>query len=170
MTLGLVKPIVAVVCVILLSLSVAGCRQPDGPIPTPQGETLNRLGDLSRDLMSAARGDVQAKADFADDLRVFAKTRGGEQATRAWALKIGDAVTNNTTLNDQSAQQLAHTSWTIVGATELSDRQVETLRNDVKAQLTALGIAEDQSEGVAGQVPEVHKAVSTRSRRWYEMF
>ncbi|MEQ1573140.1 MAG: hypothetical protein ABL993_02730 [Vicinamibacterales bacterium] len=159
------------VLLLALAVSISGCRQADGELPTPQGEVPGRLVDLTRDLMAVARGETQATQDFADDLRVFARNPEAEKTVTRFGLQIGDAVAGaGTKLTEQSAQQLAHTSWTVVGATELSDRQVETLRTDVQAQLTALGIPEDRSAALAGQVPEVQKAISTRARRWYEMF
>jgi hypothetical protein len=163
------KPFVVHAALVALVISGAGCRQADGALPTPQGEVPDRLEDLSRDLMAVARGETQAKQDFTDDLRVFARNPQGETAVTAFGMRIGEAIAG-TNLTEQSAQQLAHTSWTVVGATELSDRQVEALRNDVQAQLTALGIPEDQSAALAGQVPEVQKAITTRPRRWYEVF
>ncbi len=170
MTLDLVKIICSVVTIVGFSLSAAGCRQSDGPMPPIQSEVTNRLGDLSRDLQSAARGEAQAKADFADDLRVFARTPAGEKTVSAWGLKVADLVANNKKLTEQAAQQLAHTSWTVVAGTQLSEHQAETLKTDLKAQLVALGAPEDQSASVAAQVMDVQKAVSTRTRRWYELF
>ena len=155
--------------VVALSLSAAGCRQSDGPMPTIQREVTNRLGDLSRDLQSAAGGEAQAKADYADDLRVFARSPEGETAAAAWGLRVAGAVANNKKLTEQAAQQLAHTSWTVVAGTQFSQRQAETLKNDLKAQLLALGVAEDQSTSLAEQVLDVQKAVTTRARRWYEL-
>ncbi len=74
------------------------------------------------------------------------------------------------TLNDTTAQRLAHSLWTSVAARELSERQVETLQNDVQSQLVAIGVAEPQAQQVAAQVGEVQKAVGNRPRRWYELF
>ena len=153
-----------------LAVSAAGCRQPDGPLPTPKGEEVpNRLADLSRDLMAVARGETQAKQDFADDLRVFARTPGGEKVAVEFGLGLGDAV-HGAKLTEQSAQQLAHTSWTVVGATELSERQSKALVADLKSQLLALGVPEDKSAAASAQVEAVQKTISTRPRRWYEIF
>ena len=169
MTLSLVKTMYSIAVVAALSCCAAGCRQSDGAMPTIQREVTNRLGDLSRDLQSVAGGEEQAKADFADDLRVFARSPGGEAAAAAWGLRVAGAVANSNKLTEQAAQQLAHTSWTVVAGTQLSERQAETLKNDLKAQLLALGVAEDQSASLAEQVLDVQKAVTTRARRWYEI-
>ena len=94
---------------VFLALAAAGCRQADGPMPKAEGEVPNRLTDLSRDLLSVAGGEVQAKQDFADDLIVFARERpSGEQATLAFSTRITDVVAGKK-LTEQAAQQLAHT-------------------------------------------------------------
>ncbi len=170
MTLNPMKSHVSVFLLMALVVSAAGCRQPDGPLPTAKGEEVpNRLGDLSRDLLAVARGETQAKQDFAEDLRVFAKTPGGEQAAVDFGLGLGDALLG-AKMTEQSAQQLAHTSWTVVGATELSERQGKALVADVKSQLLAIGVPEDKSAAASARVETVQKAISTRPRRWYEIF
>ena len=50
---------------------IGGCRG-DGPMPTIDEETSNRLGDIARDLRSVANGEADARKDLSDDLRVFA--------------------------------------------------------------------------------------------------
>jgi hypothetical protein len=170
MTLNPMKSHVPVFLLMALAVTAAGCRQPDGALPTPKGEEVpNRLADLSRDLMAVGRGETQARQDFADDLRVFTKTPGGEKAAVEFGLSLGDAVLG-AKVTEQSAQQLAHTSWTVVGATELSERQSQALVADVKSQLLALGVPEDKSAAAAAKVETVQKTISTRPRRWYEIF
>jgi hypothetical protein len=52
----------------------------------------------------------------------------------------------------------------------LSERQIETLQNDVQALLMSVGIAEENAQQVAAQVGDVQVAVTDRPRRWYELF
>ena len=73
-------------------------------------------------------------------------------------------------LAEQTAQRLAHSLWLSVVARELSERQTETLQNDVQSLLMAEGIAEEDAQLVAAQVGEVQGAVAARPRRWYELF
>ena len=153
-----------------LAVAGAGCRQADGVMPKAEVEVPNRLSDLSRDLLSVAGGEAQAKQDFADDLVVFAKKRAsGEKATLAFSTRVTDVIAGKK-LTEQAAQQLAHTSWLIVGATELSDRQVEALQNDIKTNLLAAGVTEMRATQIAAEVPAIQEAVTLRERRWYELF
>ena len=154
---------------VIVSLSIAGCRQADGPMPAPEGEVPNRLVDISRDLMSVSRGDTQARDDLADDLRVFVSRKEAIPATDELARRTA-AVVDGKTLNDQNAEQLAHHLWTAAAAREMSQRQVESLQNDVHALLVSIGVPEDNAVNVASQAGEVQKVVTTRERRWYEFF
>ncbi len=138
-------------------------------MPTADAETQNELVDVSHDLQNVARRDPEAPKDLADDLskyprRVTAVPSVNELTRRTATVLVGK------TLNDTTAQRLAHSLWTSVAARELSERQVETLQNDVQSQLVAIGVAEPQAQQVAAQVGEVQKAVGNRPRRWYELF
>ena len=150
----------------------AGCRQADGPMPTPSGDVPNRLGDISRDLMSVARGDQQAPSDLAEDLRVFVD--GPDASTAAPALdelaRRVSAVLAGKSLSEQNAQRLAHQLWTAVAAREMSERQVETLQNEMQALLVSVGVAEGSATTAAQQVSDVQAQITQRQRRWYELF
>ena len=160
---------------IALAVSLAGCRQTDGPMPAQQADVPNRLGDLERDLVSVSRGDVAARQDFADDLRVFVEG-GTDDQRRAAADAINElsrrvvTVVADKPLSDEHAQQLAERLWTAVAAQELSSRQVETLQTDLQGTLVAVGVPEGEAQNVAAQVEDVQRAVTRRQRRWYEFF
>jgi hypothetical protein len=153
----------------MLVLALAGCRQADGPVPVAEGDTPNRLQDLSRDLQNVAGGDAAAPRDLADDLRVFVDDAANAPAVNELARRASEVVAGKQ-LNEQSAQRLAHQLWTAVAAREMSERQVESLQNDTQALLVSLGVPEDNAQNVAAQVGDVQKAVSSRQRRWYEFF
>jgi hypothetical protein len=155
--------------IIIVSLGMAGCRQADGPMPAPEGEVPNRLVDISRDLMSVSRGDTQARKDLADDLRVFVERQEALPAADELARRTSDVVEGKT-LDDQNAERLAHHLWTAAAAREMSQRQVESLQNDIHALLISVGVPEDNALNVASQAGEVQKLVTTRERRWYEFF
>ena len=155
--------------ILVVSLGAAGCRQADGPMPVPEGEVPNRLVDISRDLMSVSRGDTQARKDLADDLRVFVSRKEAVPAADELARRTS-AVVDGRTLDDQNAERLAHHLWTAAAAREMSQRQVESLQNDLHALLVSFGVPEDNAVNVASQAGEVQKLVTSRERRWYEFF
>ena len=154
--------------VVSLALVVSAC-QSDGQLPQEQGEIPGRLSDLTSDFLSVAAHVPQARQEFVDDLQSFAEDKVGEHAANTFGLKLADAV-EETTLTRESARQLARTSWIAVSASELSDRQVTSTSNDLKAQLVAAGASADRSEAAAAEVTSVQKVVRTRTRRWYELF
>jgi hypothetical protein len=152
------------------AISLAGCRQADGPMPVADGDVPNRLGDISRDLQSVAGGDAQARQDLADDLIVFAESRAGVRPAIEELARQTSEVVAGKTLDEQTAQRLAHQLWTAAVAREFSQRQVETLQNDTQALLVSIGVAEEQAQTVATRVGELQRVVSGRPRRWYEVF
>jgi hypothetical protein len=165
MTLRTLSPVL----IVIVSLGIAACRQVDGPMPTPEGEVPNRIVDISRDLMSVSRGDEQARKDLADDLRVFVSRQEAVPATNELARRTSDVVAGKT-LDDQNAERLAHHLWTAAAAREMSQRQVESLQNDLHALLVSMGVPEDNAINVASQAGEVQRLVTTRERRWYEFY
>jgi hypothetical protein len=154
---------------VALALLGGGCRQADGEMPTPQGEMPNRIGDISRDLRSIAGGDAQARQDLSDDLVTFVEEDDLHPALEELARQTAETI-NGRNLSEQQAQRLAHHLWTSVAARELSQRQVETLQNEVNALLVEIGAPEGNAQTVSAQVGEVQKLVTDRPRRWYEVF
>jgi hypothetical protein len=157
--------------IVLVAAFATACRQPDGTVPALDDQTTNRISDLGRDLQAVARGESDAKKAFADDLAVFADEDEPEtlDAVRGFAVRLGDALVS-AKLNDQSAEQIAQTSWKLVGATELSDRQVKGLQGELRSQLTSVGTPQDRADAVVAEMPTVQRAVTTRPRRWFEVF
>lgn len=138
-------------------------------MPQATGDVPNRLGDLSRDLLSVAGGEQQARQDFVDDLKVFARSPATAAAVEPFSQHFAEAV-SGTKLTEQGAQQLAHSAWTVVAATELSSRQIDALEAEVKTNLVSAGVAADRATSVAADAKAVQQAISTRPRRWYELF
>ena len=97
-------------------------------------------------------------------------TGGGDAHFDFASLGLSPAVLAGVDLTEQAAQRLAHNLWLSVVARELSERQVETLQNDVQALLMEEGVAEESAQQVAAQVGDVQGTVTTRPRRWYELF
>jgi hypothetical protein len=155
---------------IAAALLVGGCRQGEGTMPRAEGDVANRIGDLSRDLMSIAGGETQARQDLADDLRVFLDRKPeAVPLVDALAQRTGEAVAGKQ-LTDENSQKLAQQLWVAVAGRDLSEKQVETLKNDYQATLTATGVPQDRAQNAASQIEAVQKAVGERHRRWYELF
>jgi len=159
-----------VVLVVIVGLSLGACRQADGPMPTPSEDVQEELKDVARDLQNVASArDPQARRDLADDLRKYTSTPGAAEAVDELSQSAA-TVLAGVDLGEPAAEQLAHSLWLSVAASELSDRQTETLQGDVQSLLMVEGIAEERAQQIAAQIGEVQGAVGARTRRWYELF
>ncbi|MBI2188720.1 MAG: hypothetical protein HYU37_16605 [Acidobacteria bacterium] len=160
----------ALICTLLLI--AAGCRQPDGPMPTPSRDAQEDLADISKDLTYIATGsDPAGPTDLAYDLRKYVPEDENDAAPVVDELSRRAATAvRSKKLPEQTAQRLAHTFWLTISARDLSDRQVETLQNDTQSMLMSIGVVDQQAEQVAAQVGEVQRAITRRQRRWYEWF
>ena len=159
-----------VVLVVIVGLSFGACRQADGPMPAPSEDVQEELKDVTRDLQNVALArDPQARQDLADDLRKYTEVPDAASAVDDLSQRAA-AVLAGVDLAEAPAQRLAHSLWLSVTASELSERQTETLQNDVLSLLMAEGIAEESAREFAAQIGEVQSAVAARPRRWYELF
>jgi len=160
---------IAVACLgVLLCL---GCRQPDGIVPVVDEETSNRITDVANDLRAAGRRDADGRRGLIEDLAVFPHEHNepGLEATRAFAGRLADAL-SGVELNDEQAERVARTCWNLVAVDDLSDRQVAALQEELGAQLRGFGLAEDRIAALLAEMPAVQQAITTRPRRWYELF
>ena len=161
----------AALCV-AVALAAAGCRMSDGPMPTPTSEDLNRLDDLRRDVGNVVGGNQEGRKDFADDLLVFVTPGARPEAPAAineLARLIADAAVASK-LKEEALPPLLKQVWVAVAARELSEKQVATLQADVRTTLAGLGVPEPSQQAISSQIVVVQKAVTDRSRRWYEVF
>ena len=159
-----------IVVVVMVGLSLGACRQADGPMPTPSADVLEELPDVARDLQNIASArDPQARQDLADDLRKYTEAPDVLSAVDILSQRAS-TVLAGVDLQDEEAQRLAHTLWLTVVASELSESQMETLREDVLSLLLAEGIAENSAQEFVAQMGELQGAVAARPRRWYELF
>ena len=153
-----------------LTLGLGGCRQADGPVPNPSQAYQEELVDVARDLQNVAAGrDPSAPDDLADDLRKYTDKPAARTLVDELSARTVKAIAGRE-LAEQDAQRLAHNLWVSVYAKDLSERQIETLQNDMQAHLVSLGIGEDSAQQVAAQVGAVQSSVTLRPRRWYELF
>lgn len=155
--------------VLTVVLPVAACRQADGAMPETTATTPNELGDISRDLQNLASGDPSGPTDLTDDIRHYTEgSTGGEAAAGELARRLGSALTGKMFKLAQ-VMPVAHTTWVAVAGRQLSEKQIDNLKNEMKSELMALGVNEQQAQSVADQVGAVQQAVTARHRRWYEL-
>ena len=158
-------------CALVLAAAVgaAACKQGDGPLPEKSGDVPNRLGDLHRDLQAIIGGDQRAIQDLSDDLVVFTEEPEGQAAAKAMATTVCSMLVNKP-LNDEAQTRIIDLMWKAVASTELSERQIDALKDDVRNTLLGIGVTQPDANLAAGRVAEVQKAVTLRERRWYERY
>ena len=137
-------------------------------MPEATESVANELGDISRDLQNVAYQSPSGAQDLSEDISHYAQgTNGGEAAAQELARRLGQALSGKMFKLAQ-AMPVAHTAWVAVAARQLSERQIENLESEMKSELMALGVDEQQAQSVADQVGVVQRAVTARHRRWYE--
>lgn len=157
--------------VVIVVLFGSGCRQPDGVVPPVDEETANRIEDAATDLRRGAGGDAEARQGLGDDFLVFINedAETGREAVRGFTSSLSEAVAS-VPLEEELALQIARTCWNLIAVTVLSDRQVVALQDELRGHLVAAGVPQERVDAVVGGMPAVQQAVTTRPRRWYEMF
>jgi hypothetical protein len=156
-----------------LPVALGGCRQADGPVPSPSQTHQEELVDVARDLQNVVSGrDPNGPVDLANDLRKYTDEPDAMALIDELSARTVTALQalSGRELADQEAQRLAHNLWVTVYAKDLSERQIEALQNDMQALLESLGVSEESAQPVAVQVGEVQGSVTNRPRRWYELF
>jgi hypothetical protein len=73
-------------------------------------------------------------------------------------------------VNDEMQTKIVSLMWTAVAARDLSERQMDALKDDVRNTLLAVGVTQPDANLAAGRVGEVQKAVTLRTRRWYQRY
>jgi hypothetical protein len=155
--------------VLVTALGAVACKQGDGQLPAKTNEVPNRLGDLKRDLEAIIGGEQQAVQDLADDLLVFTDEPEGRNATKALAVTVSSMLVNRK-INEETQTKVVDLMWTAVAARELSERQVDALKDDMRNTLLAAGVTQPDANLAAGRVGDVQNAVTLRTRRWYERY
>jgi hypothetical protein len=156
--------------VLVTTLGASGCKQGDGPLPAKTNHDVpNRLGDLQRDLAAVVGGDQQAIQDLSDDLLVFTDEPEGQKATKVLANTVCTMLVKRP-VNDETQAKIVSLLWTAVAARELSERQVDGLKDELRNTLLAVGVTQPDANLAAGRVGDVQNAVTLRTRRWYERY
>jgi hypothetical protein len=154
---------------VMVLTTVAACRQADGDQPQKTGDVPQRLVDLGRDLEGVAGGDQQAVKDLTDDLLVFVDEPHGKEVTQAMSAAVCPMLVKRN-LTADAETRLATVLWKTVAARDLSERQIDGLKEEMRDLLISLGVQQQDANYAAGWVGTVQKAVAIRSRRWYERY
>jgi hypothetical protein len=149
-----------------LLLTAAGCRQPDGTMPSPQGDQTNRIGDISRDLQNLAAKDVNAPNELYDDLTYLEATPRPEPRLRELSQALATAL-GGTKLSDEDATAIANHLFVAVSGRELSEAQVEQVGDDLRASLVGVGADAQAAERAAVATTALAGEVSENKKRWY---
>jgi hypothetical protein len=150
-------------------VSVAACKQGDGAMPAKTGEIPNRLADMKRDLETITAGDQTAVQDLIDDLNVFSEEPEGRAAISALSNTVGPMLVKRS-VPDEALTRIVAVMWTAAAGRELSERQVDTLKDEMRNVLTSVGVSQPDANLAAGRVGDVQNAVTLRTRRWYERY
>jgi hypothetical protein len=161
--------LVMTVVALIAAVAAGACKQGDGPMPEKVGDVPNRLGDLKRDLQAVVAGDQQAVQDLTDDLLVFTDEPEGQAATRAMSMTVCSMLVKRS-VSDEVQTKIVSLLWTAVAARELSERQMDALKDEVRSTLLSVGVSQADANLAAGRVGVVQEAVTFRTRRWYERY
>ncbi len=157
------------IAAVVLALAVGACSQPDGPVPAPDEAAQNEIGDVSRDIQGVLRKNLDSPKDLIDDLAGFSPLEESEAATRDFGSRLADVLPGRT-MSEPDTERLANTLWVALSARELSEKQMESLRDDVQSMLLAAGVPQADAESVVAQLGEAQKVITIRQKRWYEFF
>jgi hypothetical protein len=154
--------------ILLLTLGLAGCSQPEGTVPRPGGEHLNKTEDLSRDLQGVATNENGAANDLRQDLANLTAAPPPDHLLNELSNRLTEALPG-TSLSDETAMKLATYLYVGTSARELSQRQVATLRQDVTATLTGTGVPPPKAEPVGLVVEQIQIAINTNRKRFWHL-
>jgi hypothetical protein len=126
----------------------------------------NKTADISRDLLNVAADRNGAAVDLRDDLANFSGSPPPPHLLDALSTQLVDGL-RQAKLDDQTASVLAEQLFVSTNARELSDRQVQTLRQDVVGTLSRAGVPREKAEPVGQTVGEIQTAITANRRRWW---
>ena len=155
--------------VLVAVVGAAGCKQGDGAMPAKTGEVPNRISDMKRDLETMVAGDQTALKDLTDDLSVFTEEQEGQTAIRGLSNTLAPMLMNRS-INDETMTRIVTLLWTAAVARDMSERQVDALKEDMRTVLISVGVSQPDANLAAGRVGDVQKAVTLRTRRWWERY
>lgn len=152
-----------------LAIGAAACRQPDGPTPSPARDQQNEIRDIAKDMLNVINSDPDGAGDLSSDISKYGPNPEATEASRELARRLIE-VLPSARLDEQTAQRLAHSLWVGLTAKELSARQVEAVKNEVRDVLRGAGVEEPSADAVAQQLGAVQEEITNNPKRWYQVF
>lgn len=151
---------------LVVMVSSAGCRQPDGPIPSPTGEQANETADVARDLLSVAAGQPDAVRELNDDLYDWGDPAPPPLLVDRLTKTLATALSGKSP-SEAAAQELANVLFVVRRARELSPRQIEQVRAELRAALAKAGASDGPVSNVSVAAYDLQTTITQNRRRWY---
>jgi hypothetical protein len=154
------------IAVAIVLLTAAGCRQPDGPMPTPQGEQPNKVEDIGRDLQNLAAEDANAPAELAEDLSSLDPVPRPADQMQELLQGLAAALAGQM-LSDDAAQRIANLLFVAMSARELSGPQIAMVAADLRTTLVEVGAPAPAADRASAAASAVATDVTRNRKRWY---
>jgi hypothetical protein len=156
----------SIAAAVLLALTLAGCRQPEGSMPAPQGEQNNRIDDISRDLQNLANSDANAPAELLDDLTYLEPVPRPPARLKELADSLAVAL-RGTKLPDAEARQMATLVFQLVAARDMSESQIAQVGSNLRDALVKAGGQPEPAERAAAAGVTLAGEITQNKKRWY---
>jgi hypothetical protein len=151
----------------VLLMAIAGCRQPEGPMPVPNGDQPDRIHDISRDLQNLAGKDANAPAELLDDLTNLDPLPRPAARLKELATALGDSV-GGTMLPDAEAEKIANLLFVAICNRDLSLRQIAEVGQDLRTVLVTIGAKAEAADRTAAAATTLANEVTRNKKRWYQ--
>jgi hypothetical protein len=149
-----------------LLLMLAGCGQPDGTMPTPQGDQPGRIEDISRDLQNVAGKDPQAPAELLDDLTNLDPAPRPAERLKELSQTLSDALADKP-LPDAEAKRLAEVLFSAIAVRDLSETQIDEVGTSLREQLIKVGAQAAAADRAKTAAVALASDVTRNRKRWY---
>lgn len=149
-----------------LLLTLAACKQPDGPMPVPAGEQPNKIEDISRDLQNVASKDANAPGELADDLSSVDPMRRPPERIVELSKTLSAAL-GGKSLEDDEAKRIANLLFVVLAGRDLSESQIDQISGDLRTTLTGVGADAQAAQRAADTAEELTVAITRNKKRWY---
>ena len=137
----------------------AACQQSESPVPRPVGQQVNKVGDISRDILALARREPDAVSSLSGDLENLGGVAAPPSLISELATDVNGAVAG-VLLEDEHVRRLAYHLFVVLTASDLTASQMAELKTDVVAVLRDAGAEASTIDPVAARLDEVWRATA----------